>query len=210
MRQASSECVEHFFFSLRKNMAAHQVIVLRGLIVLLAVVSVTLLASHYVKSRKITDTFDNLETMFPSSTAEDTQQPPAVDDGAFDATPAPVGGWDDAYEPHRAVSYDSPPASDGGCFPRDRLTASDLLPKDAANTTWAQVAPAGQGDVSNRNFLTAGYQVGMASSILRNPNYGLRSEPPCPQSVVSPWGNTTIDPDLQRRPLEVEEAPQCA
>ena len=36
-----------------------------------------------------------------------------------------------------------------GCFPRDKTTAEDLLPKDAANSMWAQVAPAEQGGVDN-------------------------------------------------------------
>lgn len=113
-------------------------------------------------------------------------------------------------EVFRAVDYEvrQPPAN-LGCFPKDKLTAQDLLPKDAANSTWAKMMPAGQGDVSNQNFLTAGYQVGSSSTVLRNPNYGLRSEPPNPQVVVSPWMNTTIDPDLLRRPLELQSAPVC-
>lgn len=112
----------------------------------------------------------------------------------------------------RAVDYQvrSPPTNANlGCFPKDRLTAQDLLPKDAANSTWSKVMPAGQGDVSNQNFLTSGFQLGLSSSVVRNANYGLRSEPPNPQVVVSPWQNSTIDPDLLRRPLELQEAPGC-
>jgi len=37
---------------------------------------------------------------------------------------------------------------------------------------------------------------------LRNANYQLRSEPPNPQVQVGPWMQTTIEPDLQRRPME--------
>lgn len=90
------------------------------------------------------------------------------------------------------------------CFPRDRLTADDLLPKDAANSKFAQVNPAGQGDVDGANFLTAGNKVGVNSvgTSLRNANQQLRSEPPNPQVKVSPWMQTTIGPDLNRRPLE--------
>ena len=92
------------------------------------------------------------------------------------------------------------------CFPKDKLTPEDLLPRDAANSEWAQVNPAGQGDVKNQNYLTAGYHMGINSigSTLRNANMQLRSEPPNPQVKVSPWLQTTIDPDLNRRPLEVE------
>jgi hypothetical protein len=91
------------------------------------------------------------------------------------------------------------------CFPRDRLTAEDLLPKDAANNKWSQVNPAGQGDVKDQNFLNAGYHIGVNTigSSLRNPNLQLRSEPANPQLNVSPWNQTTIDPDLGRRPLEL-------
>jgi hypothetical protein len=92
-----------------------------------------------------------------------------------------------------------------GCFPKDKLTPEDLLPKDAANSEWAKVNPASQGDVDNQNYLTAGYHMGINSigSTLRNPNLQLRSEPPNPQVKVSPWLQTTIDPDLNRRPLEI-------
>ena len=91
------------------------------------------------------------------------------------------------------------------CYPRDRLTADDLLPKDAANSKWAQVNPAGQGDVKDQNFLTAGYLTGIntVGSSLRNANYQLRSDPPNPQLNVSPWNQTTIEPDLNHRPLEI-------
>ena len=38
---------------------------------------------------------------------------------------------------------------------------------------------------------------------LRNANLQIRSEPANPVSNVSPWLNTTISPDLERRPLEI-------
>lgn len=90
------------------------------------------------------------------------------------------------------------------CFPKDRLTSEDLLPKDAANSKWAQVNPAGQGDVSNQNFLTAGWSIGIntISGTLRNANLQLRSEPPNPRGAW-PINNSTIQPDLLRRPLEI-------
>lgn len=91
------------------------------------------------------------------------------------------------------------------CFPRDRLSAEELLPADAANSKWAQVNPAGQGDVSNQNFLTAGWAVGIntISGSLRNANLQLRSEPPNPRGAW-PIMNSTIQPDLMRRPLELD------
>ena len=40
---------------------------------------------------------------------------------------------------------------------------------------------------------------------LRNANLQLRSEPPNPQLKVSPWSQSTIEPDVNRRPLELGE-----
>jgi len=66
--------------------------------------------------------------------------------------------------------------------------------------------PAGQGDIANVNFLTAGYQIGVdtVGSSMKNANQQLRSDPPAPQVVVSPWMQSTIEPsDINRRPLEI-------
>lgn len=92
------------------------------------------------------------------------------------------------------------------CFPKDRLTADDLLPKDAANTKWAQVNPAGQGDVKDQNYLSAGYMIGIntVGSSLKNPNLQIRSEPVIPKVSVGPFLNSTYEAsDVLRRPLEI-------
>jgi len=83
------------------------------------------------------------------------------------------------------------------------LRCSDLLPADT-NSTWAQVAPSGVGELCTKNLLNAGHHIGVNTQgcSLRNANRGLRSEPPNPQVQVSPWLQTTICPDLLRRPLE--------
>jgi len=90
------------------------------------------------------------------------------------------------------------------CFPKDQLNPADLLPGDA-NSTWAKVAPNGQGELGDVNFLTSGYHVGIntVGSSLRNANWQLRSDPPCPVVQVSPWLQSTITPDLSRRPMEI-------
>lgn len=93
----------------------------------------------------------------------------------------------------------------GDCFPKDRLSADDLLPKDAANAKWAQVNPAGQGDVRDQNFLTAGALVGIdtVGSTLRNASHDIRSEPANPRGTW-PIMNSTIEADVFRRPLEIQ------
>jgi hypothetical protein len=90
------------------------------------------------------------------------------------------------------------------CFPKDQLNPAELLPADA-NSVWAQVNPNGQGELGDQNFLNAGYHVGIntVGSSMRNSNLGLRSEPPNPQVAVGPWMQSTIQPDLMRRGLEV-------
>ena len=90
------------------------------------------------------------------------------------------------------------------CYPKDTLTAAELLPSDA-NSKWAQVNPAGQGELGDQNFLEAGFHIGTNTTgqTLRNPNLQLRSEPSNPQVKVSPWMQTTIEPDSNRRGLEI-------
>lgn len=110
-------------------------------------------------------------------------------------------------EDYKAVDFTVTEHASNDCFPRDKNTLEDLLPKDAANTTWAQVNPAGQGDVKDQNFLNAGFHVGMntVGQTLRNANYQIRSEPPNPKMAVSPWNQSTIEYDSSRRVFEVGE-----
>jgi len=114
---------------------------------------------------------------------------------------------DEMYNPVTSSSPSGMGPTSGTCFPRDRLTAEDLLPKDAANSRWAQMNPAGQGDVSDQNFLTAGYHIGVntVGQTMRNANLQLRSEPPNPQMPVSPWNISTIEPDQLRKHFEIGE-----
>jgi hypothetical protein len=108
-------------------------------------------------------------------------------------------------EVYRTVDYAQQQKVPSDCFPKDRLTADDLLPKDAANLKWSSVSPSGQGSLSDVNLLSAGHSIGIStiSGTLRNANLQLRSEPPNPQMNVGPWSQTTISPDPWRRPLEI-------
>jgi hypothetical protein len=91
-----------------------------------------------------------------------------------------------------------------GCYPRDQLTPAELLPRDA-NSVWAQQNPMGTGSLKGKNFLSAGALIGVntVGQSLRNANYQLRSEPPNPQVPVSVFYNSTIEPDVNRRDLEI-------
>ena len=89
-------------------------------------------------------------------------------------------------------------------FPKDQLTAEELLPQNNSSL-WAQVNPSGEGSLKDRNFLQSGYHIGIntVGQTLRNANLQLRSEPPCPQVRVSPWIQSTIEPDVSRKPFEI-------
>jgi hypothetical protein len=90
------------------------------------------------------------------------------------------------------------------CYPKDQINPQELLPNDP-NSKWAQVNPMGQGDIAGKNYLSAGSLIGVNTigQSLRNANYQLRSDPPNPQVKVSIWNQTTIEPDINRRPLEI-------
>ena len=91
------------------------------------------------------------------------------------------------------------------CFPKDQLTPSELLPGNGTSQ-FAQLNPsANEGELGDQNFLEAGYHTGVntVGQTLRNANYQVRSEPPNPQLKVSPWLQTTIEPDTNRKPLEI-------
>ena len=91
-----------------------------------------------------------------------------------------------------------------GCYPRDQLTPSELLPTDM-NSVWAEQNPMGPGSLKGKNFLSAGALIGVntVGQSLRNANLQLRSEPPNPQVQISVFNQSTISPDISHRPLEI-------
>lgn len=105
------------------------------------------------------------------------------------------------YEGPAQFSSAQPPA---GCYPRDQLTPSELLPKDM-NSVWAEQNPMGPGSLKGKNFLSAGALIGVntVGQSMRNANLQVRSEPPNPQVAVSIFNQSTISPDISHRPLEI-------
>lgn len=82
---------------------------------------------------------------------------------------------------------------------------SSILPSSCNTISSAELLPSDpdQFSIENVNFINDGeLRVGIISQTLRNANLNLRSEPPNPQVQVSPWLQTTIEPDLNRKPLE--------
>lgn len=126
---------------------------------------------------------------FPETMANKSDLPPlaggpaAAD--AVHANPKSLGG--------NAV----PVGSAGGVAP------NELLPSKGMGSDWAAANPSGLGQLSGQNFLSAGPHMGtnMISSINKNVSRDLRQEPPNPKFSVSPWLNSSIEPDTLRRGL---------
>jgi hypothetical protein len=84
------------------------------------------------------------------------------------------------------------------------FVATSLLPKPAipGQQSWDVDAPSNI--LSNQNFLSATQQIGLDTVLgsTRNQSYDIRGNIPNPINVVSPWGNPSIIPDLEKRPLD--------
>ena len=116
-------------------------------------------------------------------------------------------------EVHRTVNYGQQGANtqdmvNKSCYPQTILSSKDLLPgniqADISKFTEEAKNNIGEGIMEGINYLDAGFHIGVntVGQSLRNSNKQLRSEPANPQVSVSPWLNTTIGADLDRRPLE--------
>ena len=114
-----------------------------------------------------------------------------------------VGVSDDSNDDFLSVSgMDSTKKSPDSCNNQPVMDPKDLLPTDA-NTEWSNIAPSK--DLANIPFINAGHHIGVntVGSSLRNPNLQVRSEPVIPQTNTGPWNNTTIEPDVSRKALEI-------
>ena len=84
------------------------------------------------------------------------------------------------------------------------FVSTNLLPKPSipGQKSWDIGAP--NNILANQNFLSATQQIGVDTVMgsTRNQSYDIRGSIPNPITVVGPFMNTSIMPDLQRRPLE--------
>ena len=99
-------------------------------------------------------------------------------------------------------TYGLPPS----CAKQQVVDPSELLPKDN-NSEFSKLNPMGSGDLKNVSLLKAGWHIGIntVGQSLRNANYDLRSAPANPRDSVSPWLNSTIEPDTNRKVFEIGE-----
>lgn len=84
------------------------------------------------------------------------------------------------------------------------FVATSLLPKPVipGQDSWSIEAP--NDILANQNFLSASQQIGVDTVMgsTRNQSYDIRNSILNPINVVSPWNNTSIMPDLEKRPLD--------
>jgi hypothetical protein len=92
-----------------------------------------------------------------------------------------------------------------GAKSKDVANPSDLLPQTGGNS-WAKLNPnANVNQVVIPDLLEAGYHIGLDTigQTMKNPNLQERSEPIIPKQAVSPWNNSSYEPDIARVPLEI-------
>lgn len=188
--------------------------VLQGILILLVLFILAYLIYDYFKNRSVEEEFEDYEYVDGSNGDQELEYEPEIvreevkNQKVTDkAPPRPMTEKTGSNpRPVPVVKNNTEKVEHPkDCFPKDKLTPEELLPMDAANSEWAQVNPTGQGNVKNQNFLTSGYHMGINSvgSTLRNPNLQIRSEPANPREKVGPWMQSTIEPDLNRKPLEI-------
>lgn len=84
------------------------------------------------------------------------------------------------------------------------FVATSLLPKPVIPGMDAWTIDAPNDVLANQNFLSATQQIGVDTVMgsNRNQSRDIRNNIPAPINVVSPWNNTAMLPDLEKRPLD--------
>ena len=85
---------------------------------------------------------------------------------------------------------------------RQVLSSGDLLPKDE-NKDWFQVPNSKFNLMQAVDLEVPEIKIGVdtVGQSRKNATYDLRAAPPNPKFVVSPWSNSTIEPDYNTKPL---------
>ena len=183
----------NIFKDLARVIKPHHILVLFGLVIL----GIALMQYSNKKGMLL----DPMTTMMNPS--------PYSDSATTNQTSNPVVGLAASLPDNAApVSNMSGPSlmQAPSCNQAPTLSPADLLPRDN-NSDWSNMNPPTAG--MSMPFLTASQLTGIdtVGSSMRNANLQVRSEPPNPQIKVSPWLNSTIEPDLMRQPLEIGLCP---
>lgn len=96
-------------------------------------------------------------------------------------------------------------SSDPGCYSGSVLQAPDLLPQGTEENAWSETSPEAQGHITDQNFLESGHHYGIntVGQSLKNANRQLRNDPSIPKVQISPWNNSTVQQDTNKRGFEI-------
>lgn len=91
--------------------------------------------------------------------------------------------------------------SNQNCEPEDLFDVDKYLPQEV-NDDWFEVQPEPI-SVKNRHLINITKPIGVNTigTSLRNASWDIRGTPACPKFVVSPFLNSSIDPDVNLKPL---------
>lgn len=108
---------------------------------------------------------------------------------------SPVDETNDVYASYR------PKKSRKDLREEDLFNVDELLPQEV-NQDWFEVVPEPI-SVKNRHLINVSKPIGINTigSSLKNPSYDIRGSPPNPKFVVSPWMQSSIEPDTNMKGL---------
>jgi hypothetical protein len=91
--------------------------------------------------------------------------------------------------------------SNQNCEPEDLFDVDKYLPQEV-NDDWFEVQPEPI-SVKNRHLINITKPIGINTigTSLKNASWDLRGNPACPKYVVSPWLQSSIEPDTNLKPL---------
>jgi len=91
--------------------------------------------------------------------------------------------------------------SNQNCQPEDLFDVDKYLPQEV-NNDWFETTPEPI-SIKNRHLINITKPIGINTigSSLRNSSWDIRGAPSCPRYVVSPWLQSSIEPDQNLKPL---------
>jgi hypothetical protein len=175
---------------------------------LMILAAIVVVCALYFYSKGFSMSMSGMENTSQASGATDSQ-------GGMDDNNIQCAAGGNNFVPSNPLGQNSANASASGastdtyglppsCAKQQVVDPSELLPRDN-NSQFSKLNPTGAGDLKNVSLLKAGHHIGIntVGQSLRNANLQLRSEPANPQLNTGPWNQTSMTPDMQRRPLEI-------
>jgi hypothetical protein len=109
-------------------------------------------------------------------------------------------GNDQSYALFKSKGRDTC-GSNQNCEPEDLHDIDRYLPQEV-NDDWFEVVPEPI-SVKNRNLVNIVKPIGVGTlaNSKRNTSHDIRGAPACPKFAVSPWANSSIEPDTNLKPL---------